>query len=250
MFLGLSSDYIRFCFCYVYCSHKRKDTSTENTEDSEEPWICEKTRDSDVFDKLLRYTYQCDALMTIFCMPPLYPVSGVNSFSSATLDMNDIKLRFKHIVRHGAPTCDPHRILSPSDFLNSTRALHLELQRQSTKIFRLSKDRRVGSLKVPASLAFQYPFTIDVVMSRLPVRLVVRNYGIPSVMRKIMTEQLLDKGFLMTEEICYEQRVLEHAIRGRLSMDSLLKDENEVVRGEHSLSHVYSAPHHLSFSCR
>jgi len=56
-----------------------------------------------------------------------------------------------------------------------------------------------------------------------------------------MTAQLLDKGFVTTGEILYEQRVLEHAARGnRSSVDSFLKHSNETVQalGRDILQHA------------
>lgn len=95
-----------------------------------------------------------------------------------------------------------------------------------------SDEKKKKKLK-PKSL--QYPFTLDVALSRLPVRLLVRNYGIPPEFRESVTAQLVSKksplvmGNVVT---CNVQRALLYAVKYyRFSMDSLLRDSNKDVRG-------------------
>lgn len=233
----LFSSFVHTWFVIADCrpTKKRKRASEDNSEAGDGAWVCYRNHGSDVVDKLINLTFHLDSLMVILSMPPTYPASDTGNISFvSTLDMNDIQSRFAHIVRNGAPTNDPCRVLPLTDFLCSARVLHTELLRQSIRV-----NQQAGNAS--ALRGSQYPFTVDVALSRLPVRLFLRNYGMSSSLRTVITHQLLDKSFVTTEEISFEQRMLIHAVRtSRMSIDGLLKDENEAVRGSvQAKEHLY-----------
>lgn len=139
------------------------------------------------------------------------------------------------MVKDGAPTNDPHRVLTPSDFLCSARILHAELMRQTNREKQASCDEPSSTFRQPTKQCHgHYPFTVDVALSRLPVRLLVRNYGVPPAFRDRVTAQVLDNTKIVLKgELCYDQRVLVHAVRhSRTSVDSLLKNADSTVQGD------------------
>jgi hypothetical protein len=207
-------------------------------------WVCDRNSKCDLIDKLILHAFHFDALKVVLSIPPTYPsASSGNMYSVDTLNLNDIQARFMHAVNHGVATNDPCRVLTPSDFLCSARILHAELLRQANKVRNASRDdhsSQHNAFRLSSNTGgSQFPFTLEVALARLPVRLFVRNYGLPPPFRAVVTQQLLDQKHLNEEEICYEQRVLVHAVKNsRTSVDSLLRDSNAEVKGNKTYTHT------------
>ena len=216
----------------------KKDEKEENMKDEKpiEIWICDRNSKNDVIDKLIHHAHHLDILKIILSAPPTYPITDPSGQVSSiqSLNLNDIHARFTLVAKHGADTNDPCRILTPADFLCSTRLLHTELLRQTTKIRNTTREGKPRSFRMPTNHnKGKYPFSLDVALARLPVRFFVRNYGVPPEFRRTVTAQLLDRTFIHEGEICLDQRVLTVGVKNsRSSVESLLKHPHLRVQGK------------------
>ena len=190
--------------------------------------MCDRNFKADVVDKLISHLYYFDTLKFLLCIPPTYSTSNsdYNLFNKPVLDLNDIQESFMRVAKLGTVTDNPRRVLTFSDFLESTRFLHVELFKQAIILKQRLRSANCDDDKKDTT------FDVDIALTRLPIRFLIRNYGLHESFRQHLTKQFLDKGFLLQEEICYEHRVLVHAVKSsRASMDSLLKNSNYTVQG-------------------